>query len=363
MPLPVNSRFIGVTALGARVSRAVDFASRNDVWAVLAKPTPWIGNDPLSTPPNQPISDLVPPLPNPTAVALTEPVVAVKATSLLLVVPDNATGTIEAYGMKWRVIDPANALAEGCRWVLISASFDYNTAPTRQVDSYLTEDAPIGSTILHLHNAGGYQIGDTVIVGGINGQQNSVTSVKVNDVYRVGTNNTNTSIVSIGAALAVTGDYSLTVSAGTDPGTYKFQYGAAGVVDNVVWAPDVSVSIADVGQGGTLTVSMGSSAPVALPKVDTIHVIANVNTITVENALLSNEYAGYYVTNISYPTAFQYRQVGIMSHVTLPSDAQPGQRTVPASWLTDGYLEWYYNDQPVPRRLNGRDGIILVLTF
>lgn len=362
MPLPVNSRFIGVTALGARVARAVDFASRGDVWAVLAKPTAWLGTDPLSSPPNQPISDLIPPIPNPISAALSEPVVAVKATCLL-VVPDNVNGTVEAYGMKWRVVTPNNASAEGCRWVLVNASFDYNTAPIRQVDSYLAQDAAAGDTVLHLHYAGGYQVGDSVIIGGVNGQQSSVTAVKVHDVYRVGANATNTTLVSAGPAPAVTGDYALTVKAGTNPGTYKFEFGAAGATDNVVWANGLAVSVTDEGAGGTLTVSLNASAPTTLPVSDTVHVTANVNTITIADALLAADDAGNYVTNLSYPTAFQYRQVGVLSHVTFPAQAKPGQRTVPAEWLTDGYLEWYYNDQPVPRRLNGRDNILLVLTF
>lgn len=267
-PLPINSKFIGVTALGARIARAVDFAARTDVWVVMGKPTAWTGTDPLTDPPNQPVSDLVPPLPNPSFTTLEEPVAAVKVPALQLVVPDNTNGVIEAYGMNWRVITPQDAAAEGCRWVLVNAGFNYNTVPTRAVDSYLTADVDIGDTVLPLFNAGGYQVGDNVIIGGVDGQQTTVDAVNV-----------------------------------------------------------------------------------------------GANTITIADPLLAAEYAGHWVTDLSYPSAFQYRQVGIMSHVTFPAQAQPGQQAVPASWLTDGYLEWFYNDQPVPRRINGRDGVLVILTF
>lgn len=360
MPLPINSKFIGITALGARIARAVDFAARTDVWAELSKPTAWTGTDPLSTPPNQPISDLVPPIPNPTTVALDTPVVAVKA-SLLLVVPDNVNGTIEAYGMLWRVITPQNAASEGCRWVLVNASFDYNIAPTRQVDSYLTANVSIGDTVLPLFNAGGYQVGDQVIIGGINGQQTTVDVVTVNSATK-STNNTHTTIVSLGAGTVTSGPYALTVSTGTTGGTYKFRFGTGTVVDNVTWVNNGSVSATDT-LGGTLTVTMNATPPSSLPVTDTVTVTSGVNTITVHDPLLAAEYAGYWVTDITYPTAFSYRQVGILSHVTFPSQAQMGQNTVPAVWVTDGYLEWYYNDQPVPRRLNGRDGVLVILTF
>lgn len=268
MTLPINSKYIGVTALGARIARAVDFAARTDVWAVMGKATAWTGTDPLSDPPNQAVSDTLPPLPNPTATAMVSPVVAVKTPALFLVVPDNVNGSIEAYGTKWRVVTPQNAAAEGCRWVLVNVGFDYNTVPTRAADSYLVQNAGIGDTALLLLTAAGYQVGDSVIVGGIDGIETTVNTVNL-----------------------------------------------------------------------------------------------TTNTITIADPLLAVEYKGHWVTNLSYPTAFKYRQVGIMSHVTFPNQAQVGQRTVPAAWLTDGYLEWFYNDEPVPRRINGRDGILIVLTF
>jgi hypothetical protein len=266
MPLPINPRFAGTTALGGHVARALDFAARTDVWAVLGKPTSWSGTDPLTSPPNQTVSDTVPPIPNPATTALAEPVAAVKV-DLSLVVPDNA-GTIEAYGQKWRTVTTQQAMAQGCRWVMVKGSFDYNGVPIKANDSFLTVTADAGSQTLTLKSAAGYQVGDNVIVDGVDGLNTTVDAVDT----------------------------------------------------------------------GAKTIHLADPLPDAV-------------------------YAGRYVTNLSAATRFQYRQVGVLSHVTFPGQAQPGQKTVPAEWLTDGLLEWYYNDQPIPRRLNGRDALVLILTF
>jgi hypothetical protein len=266
VPLPATSQYIGVTTIGGHTSRAVDFQARTDVWMTLGKPTPWTGTDPLR-PGNPAVSDTTfPPLPNPLTTALLEPVVAKKAT-LHLVVPDNTNGTIYAYGLKWRIVTPQDAITLGARHVAVITSFDYNEAPTHSVDSYLIQNEAIGATVLHVKSADGYQVGDEIKCGGIDGQETTVTAV-------------NTSL----------------------------------------------------------------------------------DTITIADPLTALLYRGTYITNLTNPTAFAYRQVGVLSRVTANLGA-PGQLITPMEYITASLLEYLYNTLPIPRELNRRDGPTLILTF
>lgn len=257
MALPATSRYIGVTTVGGHTARALDFQARTDVFVTMGKPTVW------QAPDDPTISDTNPPLPQPTAVALEEPTVFKKAI-LRLVVPD-AEGTIQAYGQYWRSVTPEEAMALGCRWVLVDASFNYNEAPVSAVDSFVTSDLLAGTQVLPMQVAGGYQVGDTVMVG-LGGQETTVQSV-----------------------------------------------------DAV---------------GGT---------------------------ITLNDPLVSGTLKGTFVTNLSYPAPFEYRQIGVMSHVA--HTGALGQTLLPYELMTSGLLEYYYNMAPVPREVNRRDGVLLVLTF
>jgi hypothetical protein len=54
-----------------------------------------------------------------------------------LVVPDNAAGTLEYRGTKWRIVNKEQAYSEGARWVYLSVELTYDelpvTVPYRQV--------------------------------------------------------------------------------------------------------------------------------------------------------------------------------------------------------------------------------------
>jgi len=256
--LPATTKYIGVTTIGGHVARAIDFQAREDVYAVLGKSSPWVPTAQAPT-----LSDSNPPVPSPTATVLDDPIV-VKKCVLNLVVPD-AAGSITAYGQKWRLVTPNEAYSLGARWVLVTASFDYNEAPVSAFDSYLSEAAAIGDTVLKLSNVTGYQVGHELQLG-IAGQEVTITHVNA-------------------------GDSELTVD--------------AALVD-------------------------------ALP-------------------------AGSYVTNTSVPDKFQYRQVAVVSHAT--SAGLPGQQLLPYGFLEDSILVYYYNTTPIPRALNRRDSLVLILTF
>lgn len=256
--LPATTKYIGVTTIGGHVARAIDFQARQDVYAVLGKSSPWV---PTAQDPT--LSDENPPVPSPTAVNLDDPVV-VKKCVLNLVVPD-AAGSITAYGQKWRLVTPAEAPALGARWVLVTASFDYNEAPVSAFDSFLTEAATTGDTTLELNSVVGYQVGNVLQLG-VAGQEVTVTNV----------------------------------NAGT-------------------------------------------------------------GVLTVTPALLSGLPTGTYITNTSEPSKFSYRQVAVVSHAT--SEGLPGQQLIPYSFLEDPILVYYYNTTPIPRALNRRDSLVLILTF
>jgi len=256
--LPATTKYIGVTTIGGHVARAIDFQAREDVYAVLGKSSPWV---PTAQDPT--LSDDNPPVPSPTATVLDDPIVAKKCV-LNLVVPD-AAGSITAYGQKWRLVTPTEAAAQGARWVLVTASFDYNEAPVSAFDSFLTSNVAVGATTLQLNTVVGYQVGHVLQLG-VAGQEVTVTNV-----------NAGTGVLTIDAAMVT-----------------------------------------------------------ALPK-------------------------GTYVTNTSVPTKFSYRQVAVVSHAT--STGLPGQHLVPHGFLEDPILVYYYNTTPIPRALNRRDSLVLILTF
>lgn len=257
MPLPATNRYIGVTTIGGHVARAIDFQARTDAYVVMGKPTQW------SDPQDPNISDAAPPIPQPTTTVLAEPVVAKKAT-LTLVVPDSA-GPILAYGQQWRSVTPQQAGDLGCRWVLVTASFDYDEAPISSIDSYLTQAAQLNAVTLTVANAAGYQVGDQIQLG-LSGQLTTITAV-----------NTNT------------------------------------------------------------------------------------NVLTIQNALTTPLDSGTFIADLSLQSVFKYRQIGIVTHAL--SSGQPGQALIPYSFLTGQMLEYYYNTTPIPREINRRDLVSLVLTF
>jgi hypothetical protein len=165
MTLPITSKYIGVTTIGGHVARALDFASRNDVWVTLGKRDPWLsGTDPLNN--NAPVDDQHPPLPDPltTFATLLDPRVAKKAV-LQLVVPDDINGGITAYAKKWRPVTPAEAQQVGGRWVYVYASFDYNEAPIKYADSYVISAVSAGSSVISMFSVSGYMQNDQVMVG------------------------------------------------------------------------------------------------------------------------------------------------------------------------------------------------------
>jgi hypothetical protein len=94
-----------------------------------------------------------------------------------------------------------------------------------------------------------------------------------------GTNNTHTTIAAIGSTLVTSGTYTLTVAAGTTSG-YKFTYGTGTPVDNVAWVNGATVNVTD-SAGGTLTLTLGSSAP-STPQSDTVTVTVGTTVVTLD---------------------------------------------------------------------------------
>ncbi len=152
--LPANPKYVGVSALPGHVARAIDFQARSDVYVTLGKTTVWSDSS------DSTISDQNPPAPTPLKSTPDEPVVVKKATMQLVVPDDN--GTIVAYGQKWRAVTPQDAKTLFCRWVLITATFDYAEIPVAAGDSYLSAAGAINDTVLTMQSVAGYLVGDQV---------------------------------------------------------------------------------------------------------------------------------------------------------------------------------------------------------
>jgi hypothetical protein len=95
-------------------------------------------------------------------------------------------------------------------------------------------------------------------------------------------------------------------------------------------------------------------------QVDSVNLGAN--TITITDPLTALLYAGTYITNTTFVPAYTYRQISVLSHVTVGLGA-PGQLVAPAANINAALLEYYYNTQPIPRQVNRRDDVKLILTF
>lgn len=158
MPLPINAQYVGVSSTQAHVERAVNFVQTVTPWVQFGRSTPWA--DLL----DGSINDTNPPIADPTKVlADMEPIFYRKSVAQL-VVPD-AAGSIEVYGRRWRGVAVPNAQAEGARFVHIPADVRFTEGPIGAGDSYLSQNESVGAVVLHVANAAGYVVGDTVAIG------------------------------------------------------------------------------------------------------------------------------------------------------------------------------------------------------
>jgi hypothetical protein len=68
-----------------------------------------------------------------------------------------------------------------------------------------------------------------------------------------------------------------------------------------------------------------------------------------------------------FPTNVSYRQIGLFSNLVRESTdliANPGRTALLPVHVTDpGVLEYIYNDKPIPRAVNRRDIVNLIITF
>ena len=106
---------MAVTTLKGHVSRALDFYNKADKYFCIGRKTAW----PVETAPPVPVS----------TDEMQEVVGYKKVESIFMVKPDDA-GSLTYRGIKWKIVDPANAASEGARWVYISSFIAYSDLPT-----------------------------------------------------------------------------------------------------------------------------------------------------------------------------------------------------------------------------------------
>lgn len=126
---------MAICTLLGHVSRALLFAEKESKYFSIGKPTPWSDKEVDDFDPTKDY-EMNPPEPKNTDTILD--IVGFKKVEFCsMVVPDNASGTLEYRGTKWRIVPKEQAYREGARWVYISSELMYTelpvTVPYRQV--------------------------------------------------------------------------------------------------------------------------------------------------------------------------------------------------------------------------------------
>lgn len=110
---------------GSHVSRALDFYNKDSIYFCIGKSAAWP-------------DETTPPDPSITATDISEIIGFKKVEVKQLVIPD-PDGTITYRSSKWSVVSPANALAQGAKYVYLKTVIQYNDLPVgyyRQVGLY-----------------------------------------------------------------------------------------------------------------------------------------------------------------------------------------------------------------------------------
>lgn len=83
--------------------------------------------------------------------------------------------------------------------------------------------------------------------------------------------------------------------------------------------------------------------------------------VTLDAPLVDPLIKGTFISNLDAADPFAYRQISVVSHAG--STGAAGQTVLPYEMLTTPLLEYYHNSKPIPRELNRKDSLLLVLTF
>ena len=113
---------MAICTLKAHVSRALDFYNKDSIYFAIGKYTQWASGDFPGYDPSINY-DINPPVPTNTS-DMSEIIGYKKAEFEALVVQD-ANGSLEYRGTKWRVVSPSEAINDGARWVFVSTSLAY----------------------------------------------------------------------------------------------------------------------------------------------------------------------------------------------------------------------------------------------
>lgn len=130
---------MAICTLQGHVSRAMDFRDKESKFIGIGKSTPWSREDIGEEYDSSRDYEQYPPVPRNTD-SLKEIIGYKRVEFCSLVAPDDAAGTLEYRGTKWRIVSDSEAVEMGARWVYISTELTYNelpiTDPYRQVGVY-----------------------------------------------------------------------------------------------------------------------------------------------------------------------------------------------------------------------------------
>ena len=117
---------MAITTIHAHVNRALDFFGKDTMYFSIGRTSAWV-------------DDNNPPEPSTSTQDISEIIGYKKVEVKYMVVPDEINGTIVYRNTKWRIVDQAQALTNGARWVYVEANILYTELPLgwyRQVGLY-----------------------------------------------------------------------------------------------------------------------------------------------------------------------------------------------------------------------------------
>lgn len=148
---------MAITTVRGHVSRALDFYSKDSIYFIVGRTTPWTESDRTPNTPSSvvEVNDNAPPVPMDTD-DITDVVGLKKVESKFLVVPDDDKGTLSYRNKKWRIVPKDSAIADSARWVYVSSTIKYEEFPLdisyRQIGAttnvQLTEDADANNYVV-----------------------------------------------------------------------------------------------------------------------------------------------------------------------------------------------------------------------
>ncbi len=117
---------MAICTLKAHVSRALAFYNLDSIWFSIGKSSRWTKDD-IDDFDETIDYDKYPPVPKNTDEM--KEIIGFKRVEFKAMVVQDDAGTLDYRNVKWRVVDPENAVKEGARWVYVATGLSYNELP------------------------------------------------------------------------------------------------------------------------------------------------------------------------------------------------------------------------------------------